>query len=169
MFAHLTEDIRAQLVSRATSMQLRAGAWLFRAGADGDSLYLLLSGRLEVVVESPEPTIIRVLGRGDVLGELALLTGSPRSASVRARRDCELLKLARDDFIRLLEEESDFMVALTRSLGEQLSHSRGPAIETPRIPATIVTLPLHAGLPARQLAEQIVRDIGQWRTAVQLT
>ena len=47
---------------------------------------------------------MRVLGRGDALGELALLTSSPRSASARAARDTDLVAIDRDDFERLLEE-----------------------------------------------------------------
>ena len=64
--------------------------------------------------------MLRVLGRGAVVGELALLTGSPRSASVRARRDSELLELTRDHFAELLTTEPEFALALTRELGRQL-------------------------------------------------
>src|SRR5688572_15916017 len=82
----------AALAAAATPERLRAGAWLWRQGEPGDSLYVVLTGRLEVVAEDgPQATVIRVLGRGDAVGELALLTDSPRSASVRAQRDSELL------------------------------------------------------------------------------
>jgi NTE family protein len=168
IFASLTDEMRAQLASRATTVQLRAGTWLFRAGDVGDSLYVVLSGRLDVALESPGPVVIRILARGDAFGELALLTGAPRSASVRARRDCEVLKLAREDFRRLLEHEPDFILALTQTLGEQLRKSRGLTIETPPIPATIAVVPLNPGLPAGELADQLVREIGRWHTVVQL-
>src|SRR5689334_22128371 len=77
----------AGLAAAATPERLNANDWLWRQGEEGDSLYVVLTGRLEVVAEHPTgETIIRVLGRGDAVGELALLTDSPRSASVRARR-----------------------------------------------------------------------------------
>jgi predicted acylesterase/phospholipase RssA/CRP-like cAMP-binding protein len=167
MFAGLSDEMRAELVSRGTPVFVRAGSWLFREGEPGHSLYVLITGRLEVMVEGPEPAVIRVLGRGDVLGELALLTESPRSASVRAIRDSELLKLEREDFHSLLESEPVFVRALTRSLGEQLRDSRGRSIDTPPIPASIAIVPLHGGLPTRALAEQIVAEIGRWRSVSQ--
>lgn len=168
VFATLTDDMRAQLVSRASPVPLRAGAWLFHAGDEGDSLYVVLSGRLEVVMESPEPTVIRVLGRGEAFGELALLTGAPRSASIRARRDSELLRLSRADFIHLVEHEPDFILTLTQLLGEQLRNSRALQLHTPPIPATIAVVPLHPGLPASELAEELVREMGRWRAVAEL-
>lgn len=162
IFATLTPEVRAQFAARATPMQLRAGSWLFRAGDAGDCLYVVLSGRLEVVRESPDPVVLRVLGRGDAFGELALLTEESRSASVCARRDSELLKLARDDFASLLEQEPRFILTLTRSLGELLRDSRALEIERPPIPATIALVPLHAGAPTRQLADRLCEEIGRW-------
>src|SRR5579864_4987940 len=92
VFASLSDAMRQRLVIRATPVRVRAGEWLFRSGDVGDSLYVVLSGRLEVVRESPGPAVLRALGRGQAFGELSLLTGGPRAASVRARRDSELLK-----------------------------------------------------------------------------
>ena len=57
-------------------------------------MYIVRAGRLEVVDEGAGQ-VIRELGRGDVLGELALLTDSPRSASVRAARTSDLLAISR--------------------------------------------------------------------------
>src|SRR5438445_772008 len=82
VFASFSDAMRARLVSRATPVRVRAGAWLFRSGDVGDSLYVLLSGRLEVISESPAPIVLRTLGRGQAFGELSLLTGGPRTASV---------------------------------------------------------------------------------------
>ena len=92
IFAALDAAQREDLASHATRVRVRAGDWVFRQGEAPDALYVVLSGRLEVVVESPR-RLLRVLGRGAAIGELALLTGSTRSASVRARRDSELLQL----------------------------------------------------------------------------
>jgi NTE family protein len=168
IFANLSAKMRKTLAGRAAPVQVRAGEWLFRAGDAGDSLYVLLSGRAEVVRESPEPTVLRVLGRGDAFGELALLTGEPRSASVRARRDSELLRLDRDDFQHLLESAPEFMFTLTHTLGEQLRNSRGLAIETPPLPATVAIVPLSAGVPVDAFADRLVEEIGRWHSVVRL-
>src|SRR3954465_6741273 len=86
----------AELAANASQMTVHAGDWLFRQGEPGDSLYVVLTGRLEIVIEGEPEKVIRVLGHGDSVGELALLTESPRSASVRARRDSELLVVTRE-------------------------------------------------------------------------
>jgi NTE family protein len=64
-----------------------AGAWLMRDGKPADSLYVVRSGRLAVMAEGPPETLVRMLRRGEVVGELALLRAGTRSASVRTHRD----------------------------------------------------------------------------------
>src|SRR4051794_1584547 len=74
----------AELATAATPERVRAGDWLWREGDPGDSLCVVLTGRLEAVIENPAPgRVLRVVGRGQAVGELALLTDSTRSASVR--------------------------------------------------------------------------------------
>src|SRR5947199_7475626 len=73
--------------------QVRAGEWIFRQGDVADRMYIVRSGRVEVIAEEHGEDLIRVLRRGGVLGELALLREGSRSASARARRDTELLEL----------------------------------------------------------------------------
>ncbi|HSV38388.1 MAG TPA: DHA2 family efflux MFS transporter permease subunit, partial [Nocardioidaceae bacterium] len=86
--SRLPAEVRAEFEAAGTTRVLQGGEWLFREGDAAHSMYLVTSGRLEVVVGG---RVVRELGAGAVLGELALLTdGQPRSASVRARRDSEL-------------------------------------------------------------------------------
>jgi NTE family protein len=162
IFAGLSADLRAELRSRSGRVRVSAGEWVFRAGEPAAAMYVVLSGRLEVLIEEPEPVVIRVLDRGATAGELALLTGKPRSASVRARRDSELLELTRDDFGGLIRTQ-EFAAELLRALGEQLQASRGlEDFEAPR-PATITVVPAHEGLAAdelgRAIAEQLRRRV----------
>src|SRR3954452_20661819 len=111
----------AELASSATPERLRAGEWLWRQGDPGDSLCVVLTGRLQGVAEEPTPgRVLRVLGRGQAVGELALLTDATRSASVRARRDSELLRVSGEAFELLLNERPAFAIALTRVLSRQL-------------------------------------------------
>jgi Cyclic nucleotide-binding domain len=84
VLSDLDDDLLDRLAEQVDEVSVRAGEWLVREGDVADSLYLIRSGRLEVVVEGPPETVIRVLRRGEVLGELALLTEQVRSASVRA-------------------------------------------------------------------------------------
>ena len=97
VFSELTEELRENIIAESALLRLPAGQWLFRQDDSGDALYVVCSGRVEVVRERPLPTtVLRVLGRGAALGELALLTDSPRSASARTIRDSEVLRVGRD-------------------------------------------------------------------------
>ena len=139
LFADLAPELRAEAAAGATPVRVEAGEWLFRQGEPADSLYVVLSGRLEVLIESPEPVLIRMADQGAALGELALLTDSTRSASVRARRDSDLLRLERAGFLALLERDPAFAVALTRVLAALLSAAALDPEPVP-LPATIALL-----------------------------
>jgi CRP-like cAMP-binding protein len=137
----------AELAAQATRKRMVAGEWLWHEGDAGDSLYVVLTGRLEVVDESAEARVIRAVGRGDAVGEVALLTGLPRSAGVRAARDCELLRVAAADFSDMVERRPDFARALTRVLGLQLRDVRATGHERNPLPATVALVPLEPDLP----------------------
>src|SRR3954452_4347442 len=161
----------AELAASAEPVSIRAREWLFRQGDPGDSLYVVLPGRLEIVIEADgaaEPKVIRVLGRGDSVGELALLTELPRSASVRARRDSELLYVTREHFAKLLEERPEFAAALTRVLGRQLRDVRHAGIEPDPVPSTVTIVGLGDGLPVRDLGSYLALLLAQYRPVLGL-
>src|SRR3954452_8057962 len=164
----------AELASSATPERLRAGEWLWRQGDPGDSLYVVLTGRLEVVLETQEGgqapflRVLRIVGRGQAVGELALLTDSTRSASVRARRDSELLRVSREAFERLLNERPAFAVALTRVLGRQLREATSTVVEQDPVPGTIAVLPAGPGLPVHDVGESLGLLLGRWRSVTRL-
>jgi NTE family protein len=159
----------AELAASAQPVSVRAGEWLFRQGDPGDSLYIVLTGRLEIVIESgPEPKVIRVLGRGDSVGELALLTESPRSASVRARRDSELLHVTREHFAKLLEQRPEFAAGLTRVLGRQLRDVRHAGLEPDPVPSTITVVGLCDNLPVRDVGSYLALLLSQYQPVLGL-
>lgn len=130
---------------------------------------MLRSGRLEVVRESPPPTgVVRQLGRGAAVGELALVSGSPRSASARAVRDSELIRIDRERILELLHDSPPFAVALTRAIGRLLQASE-PAVVSRRRPARVVALvPLQADAPVRPLGDGLLEAIRPWADAASL-
>ena len=107
----------AGLAAAAEPERVRAGEWLFRQGDPGDSLYVVLTGRLEIVVERP-------LADGGARARprrrrrrAGAADGLAAVGSVRARRDSELLKVSREAFEKLLDERPEFARSLTRVLG----------------------------------------------------
>lgn len=95
----LRDDVRALLQQgfHLPRRALPAGSFLFREGEPGDTAYLIVSGRCRVHRRSDGlSTPPRILGPGDIFGELALLLGEPRTASVEALDDCMLLVIERE-------------------------------------------------------------------------
>ena len=81
-----------------------------------------------------------------MLGELALLSDTARSASARARRDTDLLVLHRDAFEALIQGAPSFALGLTRAMGAQLAASRAPLLDA-KPPRTVAVLGLERGAP----------------------
>jgi NTE family protein len=160
VLADLSDEAVERLAAEARPVRLKAGEWLFREGDGADSVYVLVAGRAEVIAEGPPEALVRVLRRGDVLGELALLSHGTRSASVRARRDSELMELSRAHFETLISEAPSFAVGLTRSLGSQLAASRAP-VTTARPPGSIAVIALGEGAPVDEVADLLGAALGE--------
>lgn len=97
-------ELQHALEAEFELLSLRSGERLFQQGDPGASMYLVVSGRLKVVLEDKgkEMSLLRELGQGESLGEIALLTEQPRTASVYAIRDTEVAKLSRESYERLV-------------------------------------------------------------------
>jgi len=117
-FAGLNPTTLNQLQADLQPVHLPGGALLFGAGAVGDSMYVVLSGRLRVTTERSDGTTesLRELARGDTVGELALLTGEARSAAVWAIRDSELVRISRDAFENAIKSDPQLLRPITIQL-----------------------------------------------------
>ena len=164
LFSSLPAEATTLLRAKLTEVTIESGDWLMRKGDSGDALYIVDAGRLEVVLGAQEGVareddeamrVLRVLGRGATVGELALVTGDPRSASVRANRDSTLLRLSHDDFQELITTEPTFAAALTAVLGRQLQISGGFREDEPATKA-IAIVPLVGGMNSEVIAEAIL-------------
>ena len=99
------------------------GQVVVRQGDPGDRLYIVKSGVLEIVAaraDGGDATPVAYLGAGEVLGELALLTGSPRSATIRSPEHAELFRLDKELFLDLMETLPTFTRSLCLLLARRL-------------------------------------------------
>jgi CRP/FNR family transcriptional regulator, cyclic AMP receptor protein len=98
------------------------GQVIFTQGDPGNNLCIIEEGRVRIVVGSDEgkELVLRVLGPGDVLGELALLDGEPRSADAVAQEACQLLLLQRSDFLEFVEARPKVAMALLAALSRKV-------------------------------------------------
>src|SRR5438477_4368622 len=89
-----------------STVRLRSGETLFSEGEAGDALYVVVFGRLRALRGTEDGRqVLGEIGRGESVGEMALLTGEPRSATVHAIRNTELVKLSKRGFERMAEQQ----------------------------------------------------------------
>lgn len=114
------EDVSARL----RPVKYRSGEIILTEGTPGDVMYLIEWGRVEVLSRTDgRSRILAVLGEGDFFGEMALLTGNPRSATVRAVTDVDLLALHQPDFDELVLKYPTLAVTLGRVLSQRLKRA----------------------------------------------
>ncbi len=118
LFAGLDGVALAKLAARVEVVQLDPGDTLMRQGDYGDALYVISSGRLGVFGEDRKR--LRTCGRGELIGEMALLTNQVRSATVRAEGDAEVLRLERAQFDTLVRDDPSVSLELAAGLSRRL-------------------------------------------------
>ncbi len=125
IFKNVSEDVLADVAIKASTRKLAKDEVLMRKGDTGDSLFLIHDGWVKIVTEDSkgDELIINKCGPGEMIGEMALLDGIPRSATVIAISDAEVLELKKDVFEEILEQRSDVSLAIIRSYSERLRFS----------------------------------------------
>ena len=118
----LPERLLSELFEGAVAHDLRDGEVLFRAGDVGDGCYRIQTGLVKVVVTSQqgEERIVSLLGPDAIVGELSMIDGGPRSASVVAIADCSLSFLSRAKFQTCIEAHPELTTYLMKTLARRL-------------------------------------------------
>jgi NTE family protein/lysophospholipid hydrolase len=120
-FSALDETARLQLATQFEPVHVAAGEVIIAQGEPGDGLFLVVSGRLRVSVTARgAERVLHDLGRGSTVGEIALLSDRPRSATVRAVRDSDLLLLRAPAFRSLADRSPAVVAAMARLLIDRL-------------------------------------------------
>ena len=123
LFSHVDDATLARCVDSLRTRRYRRNETIFHQGDPGDSLYVIESGAVKIVLPDPEGeegAIIATLGTGDFFGELALLDGEEHSATAVALEPTEAMVLRREAFDRLVDEEPDLRRALFAGLVGEL-------------------------------------------------
>jgi CRP-like cAMP-binding protein len=118
LFAGLSPSVLDRLVELSATKSLEPNEVLCHKGDEAGQLYGILRGRLKAVGSSAEgrEVVFVVMGAGEVTGEIALIDGQPRSATIVAIEACELLVVGRRDFLALLHDERDAAIQLCQVL-----------------------------------------------------
>jgi small-conductance mechanosensitive channel/CRP-like cAMP-binding protein len=121
ILAPLSHEERRRLVEMAGVKAFAVGECPVRQGESGDSFYIIKQGRVEVVVEK-EPgrgVVVATLGTGDFFGEMSLLTGAARTATIRVAEDAEFVVIDREKFRSVLVNNPSIAESLSQILAER--------------------------------------------------
>ena len=163
LLSALRERLATDLFSGAKPVRLDADEVLFLAGEPGDSCYRIESGLLKVtmVSRSGSERILAFLGPGAIVGELSVIDGRPRSASVMAVRKAELSFLSRAAFEAFARKHPEVYKTLVALLASRLR-------ETDMVIAAGSFLPLRGRVASTllELAENFGQDVGSGRIVI---
>ena len=163
LLSGLPEHLSTKLFTAATAVKLTADETLFTAGDAGDGCYRINEGLLKVTMVSRAggERILAFLGTGAIVGELALIDGFPRSASVVAVRDAQLSFLSRAAFDEFTKAHPEVYKSLVALLAARLR-------ETDSVIAAGSFLPLRGrvALTLLELAHEFGQDVGAGRIVI---
>jgi len=113
-----------QSLAERFGVSLPGGTTVFRQGDPGGSVYVIRAGRVRVLKESSgRQRIVTTLGPGDFFGEMAVVTGRPRSATVEVVEDAELLKVPAGKLQEMVAGTGEVAIRLIRHLAERLENA----------------------------------------------
>ncbi len=122
LFSALSREDIAKVLGKMEERHYVSGATIFSQGDRGDAFYIVQSGAVQVVLESRGRTeIIRVLGPQDWFGEMALLSGEPRSATIVAVKDCLVWRLSRQAWDELIDKHPTWLLHFCAALSKNLA------------------------------------------------
>ncbi len=135
LFLSLEEGPLRHLVASARTLCFGREEVIIEEGTPGESMFILLAGEAEVSVSTSSggKASVGSLTSGDCFGEMSLLTGENRSATVTAREDCEVLEIQKPAFRDVLEENPDLLTALGDLLAERRLQNEETLSQVPNL------------------------------------
>src|SRR6478609_1525141 len=124
LFLGLERVTLAKLAAHLEPLFYPSGSIIFRQAEPGDAFYLVATGSVGVYSTgrtSAAETRVKVLHAGEPFGEMALLTNSPRTATIKAEADCEVLRLDRSSFLDLVREQPSVALSIAATLSRRLA------------------------------------------------
>jgi CRP/FNR family transcriptional regulator, cyclic AMP receptor protein len=164
LLAALPAELSCGLFSKALRQQLAADQTLFLKGDEGDGCYRVEEGLLKASVTEPGggERILAVLGPGSIVGELSMIDGVPRSASITALRDSTLSFVSRAAFQAFGESRPELYRYLTTLLARRLRFTNDIVAAT-----SFLSIKGRIARVLLSLAEEFGRDVGQGRVVIQ--
>jgi CRP-like cAMP-binding protein len=163
LLSELPERLSTELFDGTELVRLRAGRILFRAGDSGNGCYRVEDGLLKVtmVSSSGAERILAFLGKGAIVGELAILDGRPRSATVVAVRDAAVSFLSNAAFEAFAQKHSELYKSLIRLLANRLRET-----DTTVAASSFLSLKGRMARTLLELADHFGHEVGPGRIVI---
>jgi NTE family protein len=154
----LDAEAALKMAGEVQRVVLKRGELLFRRGDESDSAYLLATGRMNAIVEHPGGVeeVVGIIRRGESIGEMGLLSGQPRSLSIRAHRESTLLRLSRE-VIESLPQAS--LIRFFQLVTQRSQSTINRLFSRHHEPELIAIVPWTAGLDVRGFVASLAQ---QW-------
>ena len=163
LFGELEPAARLLLREQLEWVHVPGGQVLMAQGEPGDSMYIVISGRLRAYLrDDPDgpQRLVREMARGQAVGEMSLFTGEARSATVIAIRDSVLVRLSNAHFQRLLASSVQASLALTRQVIRRLLNEQDRSMLA--CPITMGLLPVSAGVDCAEFARHFAQALAAY-------
>ncbi len=170
LFQTLDESILDEIATQVEVIRIPGGDSLFKQGDAGDSLFIVIHGRLRVIVrrEDNQEETVAELGREEMVGEMALLTGENRSATVRALRDTTLIRLSNEGCYYIAERHPFIVLQMARTLARRLATRNRLALMTTPV-VNIALVPTSTEVQLSNFAEQFSTALGKIGSVLHLS
>jgi CRP-like cAMP-binding protein len=163
LLAALPTELSQSLFAKARTLSVKADQTLFVAGDEGDGCYRVEEGLLKASIAAPAggERILAILGPGSVVGELSMIDGGPRSASVTALRDSKLSFIGRTAFEAFGQVRPDLYRHLATLLARRLRDTDEALVAT-----NFLSVKGRVGRALLSIAEAFGHDVGQGRIVI---
>ena len=124
LFEGLTSHQLQKISNLAVTRHFDGSEYIFKEGDPGNAMYVIAEGRIRIskTVPGVGEEALAILEKGQYFGEMALIDGAPRSATARAKTDCEVAPINEKTFLFLVHETPFFAIAVMRTLAGRLRH-----------------------------------------------
>src|SRR5262249_48415084 len=125
LFSELNDEELQQLASVVREQHYKKHTTIVHVDDPGGALYILKSGLVKITIEDQhgDEMILRILYPTDFFGEMSLLDGMPRSATVTAQEPSEVLTMSREHFLSIIEHAPKILIKMGAELSKRLCHA----------------------------------------------
>jgi CRP/FNR family transcriptional regulator, cyclic AMP receptor protein len=124
LFAQIEASKLKLLAFTSERVAFEADTVLFHKGDMGHAAFIIIEGEVDVIVDtSAGPLAVAVLGKNELVGEMAVISDGPRTATVKARQRLVTLRISKELFLSLINEFPQVAIAIMRELAHRLEHN----------------------------------------------